>query len=302
MSVVLTSGRTARDPGALLDLEAVGRYVLGRRTPQGGYSFYRVPEWNVEEPSAPDTLAALDSLAILRIDPPEPEQTAGWLGGLQDSDGGYPTWTIGWAVLRSLELLGATPRRSPDVWLRSWAEGSGQSEGARDWRAALQDELRLAELLQLSGAAPGASEQKRAAELLVAGRDPLWGWAKRGVELESTAVALCLAMTAGLPWELEAEEARVEELLRACEDESLGLTISPGAGMTSVGAMWGGLWLARALGVRLRHPRAIGASLALLQRLDGGLGDRHRAISTLQATWQGLDAACLLEQLQEEQK
>ncbi len=301
MGVVLTSARTARDPGALLDLDAAGRYVLGRRTPHGGYSFYRVPEWNVEEPSAPDTLAALDSLAILGLDAPEPEETIRWLGGVQDGDGGYPTWTIGWAALRSLHLLGATPRRSPEEWLRSWAEGSGETDGTRDWRTALVDALRLAELLRLRGEGPGPGERKRATELLRAGRDPAWGWARRGAELETTAVALCLAMIGELPWQIEAEEARAGELLSACEDESLGLTISPGAGTTSVGAIWGGLWLAQALGARLRHRRAIGVSLVLLQRSDGGLGGRHRAISTLQDTWQGIDAACLLEELQEEQ-
>lgn len=31
-----------------VDWVAIGRYVLGRRTSEGGYCFYRTPEWAVE--------------------------------------------------------------------------------------------------------------------------------------------------------------------------------------------------------------------------------------------------------------
>jgi hypothetical protein len=82
--------------------------------------------------------------------------------------------------------------------------------------------------------------------------------------------------------------------------EAVRLVLSPRAGMTSAGALWGGVKLARAAGVVLRYPYAIAASLALLQRPDGGLGARHRAISTLRDTWLGLQAARVLEELQEE--
>lgn len=36
-----------------LDRAAIGRYVVGRRTPEGGYCFYRTPQWAVEEPNDP---------------------------------------------------------------------------------------------------------------------------------------------------------------------------------------------------------------------------------------------------------
>jgi hypothetical protein len=52
-------------------------------TPHGGYCFYRTPEWGVEEPNAPDTLAALASLRIVGVDPPELETTVRRLRGLQ---------------------------------------------------------------------------------------------------------------------------------------------------------------------------------------------------------------------------
>ncbi|MGB0094287.1 MAG: hypothetical protein WBP81_17380, partial [Solirubrobacteraceae bacterium] len=97
----------------LLDRDAAGRYVLGRRTQEGGYCFYRTPEWGVDEPNAPDTLAAFESLRILGIAVPEPEATARWLRALQSVDGSYPTLTIGWAALSALGLLGFEPDHSP---------------------------------------------------------------------------------------------------------------------------------------------------------------------------------------------
>lgn len=39
--------------------------------------------WGVEEPNAPDTLAALESLRLLGVEPPEPERTARFLRRLQ---------------------------------------------------------------------------------------------------------------------------------------------------------------------------------------------------------------------------
>ncbi|HVM65123.1 MAG TPA: hypothetical protein VMU14_09705, partial [Acidimicrobiales bacterium] len=84
--------------------------MLGRRTVTGGYCFYRVAAWGVEEPNAPDTLAALESLRLLRTPPPGATATVQWLRDLQSADGGYPTRVIGWAALRGLDVLGATAR------------------------------------------------------------------------------------------------------------------------------------------------------------------------------------------------
>ena len=67
----------------LIDREAAGRYVLSRRTAEGGYCFYRTPQWGVEEPNAPDTLAALGSLRLLGIAAPAPQATGRWVHALQ---------------------------------------------------------------------------------------------------------------------------------------------------------------------------------------------------------------------------
>jgi hypothetical protein len=259
---------------AFLDREAAGRYILGRRSPEGGYSFYRTPQWRLEEPSAPDTLAALESLRILGI---------------------APSLTIGWAALRAMDLLGAAPAHSPAPWIRRWRTRLLVKRKAQDWRAALAEALHVIEVSRSMKVKSDAAERRGLTQLLHAARETCGGWARPGADLETTAVALQLADLGGVRASAEVGAA---SFLRSCEDESLGLRISPTAGATSAGALRGGVWIAHALGLDVSYPGAIGESLALLQHPDGGLGARHRSVATLQDTWLGLEAARLLEDLQ----
>lgn len=275
-----------------LDQAAIGRYVLGRRTPEGGYCFYRTPQWAVEEPNAPDTLAALESLQLLDIDIPAPRRTGDWLRGLQDESGGYPTLTIGWAALRALDVVTVEPKFAPDRWLRGRLDAFCVCDGPRDWRAAIIDAVHLCELICLRHSVIRGPERDSIAALLDAARAADGGWASPGADLETTAVGLRLAELLNPHCQ---PDPSLTTFLDRCEDERLGLRLAPGAGTTSVGALWGGLALGHALHRRLRYLGAIAQQLVLLQRPDGGLGARHRAISALQATWLGLEAAALLE-------
>lgn len=280
-----------------LDYAAVGRYVLGRRTSDGGYCFYRTPEWGVEEPNAPDTLAAVESLGLLGIDIPAARQTGDWLRGLQDDRGGFPTLTIGWAALRTLDVLTVEPTFAPDRWLRSRVEAFFGFDRPRDWRAAIKDALHLCELMRLRHSTVRGSERDHVVGLIDRARAPDGGWAAPGTDLETTAFAVHLACLVDPHWDPDPPLGR---FLDRCEDEQLGLRLAPGTRTTSAGTLWGGLRLAQVLGRRLRHLPAVGQQLAMLQRPDGGLGERHRAISTLRATWLGLRAAHLLNRLPEE--
>jgi hypothetical protein len=282
---------------ACLDRAAIGRYVLGRRTPEGGYCFYRTPQWAVEEPNAPDTLAALKSLKLLDVDIPVPRQTGEWLRGLQDGSGGYPTLTIGWAALRALHVLKVAPKFRPDQWLLGWLEAFCGTNGPRDWRAAIIDAVHLCELIRLRHGRIRGPERDSMAGLLDAARSADGGWASPGADLETTAMGLRLAQLVDLHWQ---PDPPLVTFLDRCEDELLGLRLAPDAGTTAVGALWGGLALGRALHRRLRYLDAVQQQLVLLQRPDGGLGARHRAISALQATCLGIEAAALLDGLGEE--
>lgn len=277
-----------------LDRRAIGRYVLGRRTPEGGYSFYRMPAWGVEEPNAPDTLAALESLHLLGVATPRPEQTAAFLRGLQDEDGGYPTLVIGWATLRSLDDLGLPPTRPPIGWIEGW-EGAllapyrAASHGSSD---SLSAAVRLLDLMRLTGRSPGTAARAAVKSLVDAGRGPD-GWPRADAGLAMIGEAIGLLTLARLPVPDRDGAARV---LRRCEDPVLGYRMAPDAAATGSGTLLAGLQTGRALNMRPRYPAAVAHSLQLLQRPDGGLGARHRALSTLQDTWRGLQAAALLEE------
>jgi hypothetical protein len=281
------------------DRIAAGQYVLGRRTPEGGYCFYRTPEWGVEQPNAPDTLAALESLRLLGITIPAAAQTGQWLRSLQDERGDYPTVTIGWAALCALDVLALTPIFSPDQWLGRRTEALAGHDRSGDLRSAIIDALRLVELVHLRHGTLGGRERQGIATLLDAARAPRGGWARPGADLETTAIGMRLAQLADVRWH---PDPQLAAFLCRCEDELLGLRLAPNTRATSVGALWGGLTLSRVLRQRLRYVGAIGAQLALLQRPDGGLGERHWAISTLQATWRGLETARLLAGLNEEEQ
>jgi len=286
----MTSTSASRSSAATLDRRAAARYVLSRRTPEGGFCYYRTPMWGVEEPNTPDTLAALESLLLLGVEPPEPAETGRWLKSLQYNDGGYPTLTIGWAALRALDLLGSSPSHSPVAWLTAWRQRllKARRTAPQDWRAALEGVLHLAELGDLD-----AGQRADVADLLSVSADRHRGWARPGADIETTAVAVELANRAGSA--LQDPDGLIG-FVRDCEDAALGVRLRPDSQMTTVGALWGGQELAKALGVLPRHPAAIAASLALLQRPNGGLGARHGAVTTLRDTWCGLRAARLLDE------
>lgn len=182
-----------------LDSGAVAGYVLGRRTPKRGYCYYRTPGWGVEEPNAPDTLAALECLGILGVNPPEPAATGSWLRGLQADDGGYSTLTIGWGALHGLDVLGLAPSRSPQLWLEGWAARLLEWQGPREWRGTLGNGVHLVELLRLTGWDPSHDERDRLAGMLAAARDEQGGWARPGADLETTALAVYRICLADLP-------------------------------------------------------------------------------------------------------
>ncbi len=75
----------------------------------------------VEEANAPDTLAALESLRILRIG------AGRWL----------PTLTIGSAALRAIDVLGLEPIRSPAPWLQRLAQTLLGRDEPYDWPVAV---------------------------------------------------------------------------------------------------------------------------------------------------------------------
>lgn len=198
---------------------------------------------------------------------------------------------IGWATLRSIALLGIEPRHSPTEWLGQLAELRILRKMPGDWRGALHDLDRFSQLVLMVRPRLRDIDNVAVERTLGQARDHNGGWARPGPELETTAVALRIAAYCQSDF---LRDAAVSDFLTHCEDETLGFRISPSGRATSVDALWGGLEIARALGRSPAYPQSIARSILLLQRPDGGLGARHRSISTLQATWRGLEASDML--------
>ncbi len=285
-----------------IDFERARDYILGRACAQGGFSFYRTPEWGVDEPSAPDTFAALAALRLLDVSPPDSQRHVNWLLNLQSDDGGWPTLTIGWAACEGLRLLRHVPRRDPRRWLDRLLKRmtrKPQAADSRHWGGTLVDGLRLARLCRLH--APELLEEARPAlqQRLDAAAMPEGVWARPGPDLETTGIALRLARLA----DLRIDHERIAQWWRQCEDPQLGLRLAPSAAATSATALNGGLITAEVLSLPLRHPAAIAAQISLLQHPSGGFGARHGALATLWDTWQALGARqSLLRHITEENR
>jgi hypothetical protein len=271
----------------VIDKEAAARYLYSRQTPQGGYCSYRTPEWFVEEPNAPDTLAALASFRLLSLEPPKADLSAQWLQSLQAVDGSFATLTIGWAVLRALRLVGQAPAHPVDSWLTTQTLALLSSPG--DGPEMVLRARRVADLLADQ---PLGREQVRllAEKVLAQTKAPSGCWARPAADLVTTANACLLASVAH-------ELAAVEEAaayLRACEDPVIGLRITPRSHSSSVEVLWAGCRIALSLKEPLSYPDAIAARLAALQRSSGGFSFRTGGIPTLAATWPALATAYLL--------
>ncbi len=289
------SPRFRSDATSCVNCAAARHYVLDRQCPQGGFSFYRTPEWGVEEPNALDTYAALASLRRLRTSPPNSGRIVDWLQDLQRTDGSWPSLPIAWAAIEALALLRRTPRSDSRAWLQDiWASRVvAFAGGERDWRGTLGSLLQVVELLR-----------RLDPDVLSGGRDLLQtrfdcartdggAWATPGADLETTGIAWRLARRAGL----RVDRAALRAWWCRCEDPALGLRFAPHAWMTSVGALLGGLDVAQGLGVMPRYAGAICRQIGMLQHSGGGFGARHQALPSLWDTWQALCAVSRLQRL-----
>ncbi|WP_414039819.1 prenyltransferase/squalene oxidase repeat-containing protein [Acidithiobacillus sp. M4-SHS-6] len=287
----MNSHQAAGHGGVAIDRGAAIHYIRGRRCPQGGYSFYRTPEWGVEEPSAPDTFAALDALRLLGEPAQDAEQSVAWLQSLQNGNGSWPTLTIASAADAALALLNGTPRHDPSSWLRGQWAHRVKRKSNRAWEGALVGLHQLLQLVQHYLPQLLVDEGNALSVILAQARDPSGVWSIDGPDLESTSTALALANMAH--WPLP-NVSSVSDWWHLCEDPILGLRMTPTAGQTTAATLRSGLDIALSLDLHPRHPRAIATQLYLMQHPSGGFGARHRALATLQDTRQAL---CAVESL-----
>jgi hypothetical protein len=276
-----------------IDWEAYYRYTLGRQTSQGGFCFYACPEWGVEEPNALNTCAAVAIFGLLELPVPGAERCKTWLRALQDRSGGYPTFVMGYAALRGLQLVGAAPHRDPRRFLREMAKvlrladtSAGRGAG---WLAAAR---RCLELCNAYGIAITDRMRDAIGAALQRLRGPDGGYGVPGSSIPESATALALATAAGLPAPRD-----VLAYARRCEGAPYGFNITPFAVSSGLESHQAGLWAFRHFGVRPHNSALIRRYVATCQTSRGGFGRVPGAIPGLDDSLRALQILSMLAPL-----
>lgn len=90
---------------------------MSRQTPDGGFCFYRA--YGVEESNGQDTYSAVAGLLSLQAAIPDFDKLLVWLHCLQNNQGGYASFSMGWFALETLHLLNAQPLHKPETFLKT---------------------------------------------------------------------------------------------------------------------------------------------------------------------------------------
>ncbi|HEX5314985.1 MAG TPA: prenyltransferase/squalene oxidase repeat-containing protein [Gammaproteobacteria bacterium] len=265
-----------------MDTAAALRYVRGRQTPAGGFSFYR--SWGVEEPSPADSFYALFSLAILGGEPLEHDACANWLQARQDAAGGFSSLAAGWQVLESLDLLGMPPERSAAPWLitRAGILFEAVEAGSAEAPGELLAELaRFVDLWRSTGHLRLEPRQRMA---IIASlerlRDARGAFPRDAPNLTDSATALRLIRALHL-----LPHRSLLAFARSCEDPLYGFRPVPQGHSTRLEVVASGLDVCAAFGAEARYTDAIRETLAACQHDGGGFSPQPGALPTLRDTW-----------------
>ncbi len=266
-------------PTNLSDSSAARRYVRGRQTPAGGFSFYR--SWGVEEPAISDTFYAVAALALLDDKPEDSNACAEWLLARQRGNDGYADIGAAWYATETLARLDCTPRHDLRAWLAAYSERLFDgADDSGDTHEFLLDLLRYVELrrrfeLELEPRHRSAIEahlrRLRSVRAGAAGN------------LTDSAIVLRLARAAGL-----LPERRLLEFAQGCEDPVLGFRATVNGKSAVLDTLAAGVAILSAFNVAPRYRGALLARVAACQQGAGGFGRQSGAVATLRDTWLAL--------------
>ncbi len=263
----------------LVDCEAAIRYVLGRQTPSGGFSYYR--SWGVEEPGAADTYHALAILRFFEVDIPHAESCRRWLGAIQGDDGSYSALATAWYTLLALDFLDAAPRQDVVPWLTRRSDILlTQVEGEADSPRLLE----LTRFIDLARRFHVVTVLERCQEAVATALDemsePGGAFVRGAPNLVDTAQALRLIQVADL-----LPNRRMLAFSRSCEDPLFGFRAVPHGRSSTIEVLNAGVDLMRAFGAAPRYVQAIFRTIAACQRPGGGFSRQLGAMPTLEDTY-----------------
>lgn len=200
--------------------ETTIRYIRERRCASGGYCFYRL-----DEPNAGDTFYALASLATLGALPDDDDATRSYLHTFQHPDEGrFSNVNVGYAVMRSMNLLGEQPAIDPAGWILSSLLPPGDSTRPVESSSLFEHLYLLTGLCMLLGVAIPADKKATITSAVLRYQHPDTGFGSPRSTIIETAHALAILGVLGHPVSSIGSRA----FLKQCEDLAYGFLAVPG--------------------------------------------------------------------------
>lgn len=266
------------------------RYILNRRCQDGGYCFYRL-----NEPNAADTYYALASLQMLASLPEDDEDTLSFLHAFQREDGSFANIYVGYAVIRSLNLLGDKPSWDPSDWiLSSLLPPSDRIRPVESSSGLVQPYLLTSLCRCLNSTVPGKKCETIIAAILRQ-RGPEGGFGSPSATMAETSHALSILQNLGYPVAL----TRSELFIQRCEDPDFGFLTMPGVRPSYLEDVHAGLLASSILGYRSPMVQHCESFIRRCYHRNGGyVRSIFGGSTTLENTYYALDALRMIRPIQ----
>ena len=282
-------------PAASVNNTACLSYLMSRQTPDGGFCYYRA--YGVEESNGKDTYSAVAGLLSLQAQVPDSDKLVAWLHRLQNNQGGYSSFSMGWFALETLRLLNVQPLHNPETFLKTEHDrflSLDWRSRTMEWSSLLLSLSRLSTLMRQQAIAVTADFRGEFSALLESLSGHHGGYGKPVENLLDTySVAIIVDF---LTLEQPAEILKFAEL---CSDRAFGFRLTPSGSANSLATIHAGIGLFRLCGAAMPQERTeiIRRYIASCQTGSGGFGRSPDAIATLADTWLALDALQNLPEL-----
>jgi len=267
------------------------RYIRDRRCASGGYCFYRL-----DEPNANDTFHALASLAILGALRNDDDATRSYLHSFQYPDGSFSNANVGFAVIRSLLLLGEQPHIDPAGWVLSILVLPGDSTRPVESSSFFEDLYFLTILTRLLGIAIPADKKTTIITAVLSCQHPDTGFGHPRSTMIETGHALTIL--ADLSYPLSSTGSA--EFLKNCEDPAYGFLAVPGSKPAYLEHIHAGVVACSVLGY---HSPVFLQCEGFIRKCCRENGGYVRSVfggsSTLENTYLALDALSLIGHMEE---
>jgi hypothetical protein len=263
------------------------QYISERRCPSGGYCFYRL-----DEPNAADAWYALSSLSMLG-GLSRDRQTESLILSLQREDGSFSSIYIGYYSLKSLHLLGISPRVLPVAWIDKQNPVPTFS-GARSVESTsyFETAFLFVQLCLISGIQPGTDLRSSMIEMVLSRLHPDGGFGYHRSTLVETRHAVAILLFLGHPLDLHG----VKRFITLCENRTYGFMNIPGACPSFLEHFHAGIAVSSLIGYEsCIFPRCRQILLTLQSANGGFVRSIYGGSPTLEFTFLALEGLHLID-------